>query len=83
MAEEKPQKITRQFIVKEPGLKGKHDTPTVIFRNATGTEQLKIVLGSKSFILSCRATTSRKKKRKNKPLLTPFLFLFPLETTLT
>jgi hypothetical protein len=50
MAEEKPQKITRQFIVKEPGLKGKHDTPTVIFRNATGTEQLKIVLGSKSLL---------------------------------
>ncbi len=45
-------KNSRYFIVKEPGLKGKHDIPTVIFRNKSGTEQLKIVLDSKEALKS-------------------------------
>lgn len=40
--------VTREFIVKEVGLKGKHDVPTVILKNATQTEQLKIVFDSES-----------------------------------
>ncbi len=40
--------VTREFIVKEVGLKGKHDVPTVILRNATQTEQIKIVFDSET-----------------------------------